>query len=60
MMSIGACTLAISLHLRGLEPGARDDLDLVEAGLVQLLAQMEDRRRGDAGADQPAQLGLVR
>src|SRR6185437_12794107 len=40
------------------EAGAGDDLDLAEAGVVEALAQAPDRRGGDAGADQVAQLRL--
>src|SRR4051794_9029061 len=46
------------LALGGAEAGAGDDLDVLEAGLVQALAGVEDRGRGDAGAGQPAQLLL--
>ena len=58
MMSMGALTLAISLHLVGPKPELAMILTLSIAGGVEPLAHPVDGGGGDAGAGEPAQLLL--
>ena len=59
MTSMGAPTSAMTLHLSTLKAGRGHDLDLVEAGLVEPVAHVEDSGRRHAGAGEIAELGVA-
>ncbi len=56
--SIGASAAAIMRHLAGVKPELATIFTAREPGRVEPLAHMPDRRGGDAGADEVAQLLL--